>query len=773
MFLSKKLEVAISSSVLTILLIANSYSILAQTSERPERQPSRPAKWNPQPQQSFVSYWTVESGWNTTLEIRNNLMQRDLSVTPVLRTFDGKEITLPALTLASEQVTGVDLRQALATAAPHLLDKPGSFGSAICRYKSNEAANVFASTIVQRTGTPIGFHFDETDIDTKLDVATIESIWWLPSETSSDLLLLANPSNKPLSSIVTANDAIGHSYETTVKLSPGQTDRLDLRTLTRGAGTYNVMGGLTVSITKGAGSLIVSHIVFDESTGLSALMKTFERNTKDAPEEHTLRAPMLALVTPDPTLGFPSDVRLIPEVLLYNATPDPLNASLTLDWRSASRSGSVPIAVPPLKPGEVRIVDFPKVAVQAQIPGNAYWGTVTLRYLGRYGDIVPIASSFDDSGKYGMQTPFSEGLNRLWKGSMWHADSMRTSIITAGNGGTEATHARLTLFYDKGQNGKNSYILEQLLQPGQQIWADVGALIRNQVPDKDGNVIPTDVMMGSYELRDVDHYAAGLLYEGKLVINKTWGHGYYGCAACCGYGSTRFAPDPYSDIIGNGTSNTVWAYDACTSMDEDVTPVATNWGSSDGTVATVANAYTSLLGDGSATASTFVQINNNDSHHQCPLHTFAPAGSVHVPHHLVVQSDSTGTVCSGNTVSRMIVYSEVDINGMNVGTISTREHFDFVGSNSCLNGNPITSSSCSPDVGGILSDTMTVGCNSMGGSCGYTALAQKWQFCPPFGGTPVTIGAPGDLVVHNDYITVGGSLAFLPGTKIGPNGVFQ
>jgi len=58
---------------------------------------------------------------------------------------------------------------------------------------------------------------------------------------------------------------------------------------------------------------------------------------------------------------------------------------------------------------------------------------------------------------------------------------------------------------------------------GEQIWADVGEIIRGQIPDKDGKTIPADVTMGSYESRDLDHIGVGYLYEGKLVMDKSWG----------------------------------------------------------------------------------------------------------------------------------------------------------------------------------------------------------------------------------------------------------
>jgi hypothetical protein len=70
--------------ITSFLLVASSF-LTAQTPPRKQVQPrviSSP-KWNPAPQELFVSYWTLEPGWNTELEMRNNLAQRDLRITPV------------------------------------------------------------------------------------------------------------------------------------------------------------------------------------------------------------------------------------------------------------------------------------------------------------------------------------------------------------------------------------------------------------------------------------------------------------------------------------------------------------------------------------------------------------------------------------------------------------------------------------------------------------------------------------------------------------------
>ena len=50
-------------------------------------------------------------------------------------------------------------------------------------------------------------------------------------------------------------------------------------------------GGLRLEIAKGSESIYVAQIVFDETTGFSALMKTFERNLNEPVHNVILRAP--------------------------------------------------------------------------------------------------------------------------------------------------------------------------------------------------------------------------------------------------------------------------------------------------------------------------------------------------------------------------------------------------------------------------------------------------------------------------------------------------
>ena len=142
-------------------------------------------------------------------------------------------------------------------------------------------------------------------------------------------------------------------------------------------------------------------------------------------------------------------------------------------------------------------------------------------------------------------------------------------------------------------------------------------------------------------------------------------------------------------------------------------------------------------------------------------------------HHLdlLVLSDQTFTltICPStdvqNTQIRQIKYQIVDVNENPViGAVSIREQFASKSAESC--GTTVSTSETCTLANSAFVDNLTVGCNSIGGSCGHTYTRQTWQWCGP--STSLSIGAPGDIVVHNDLISVGGNFIFIPGTDIFP-----
>jgi len=303
---------------------------------------------------------------------------------------------------------------------------------------------------------------------------------------------------------------------------------------------------------------------------------------------------------------------------------------------------------------------------------------------------------------------------------------------------------------------------------------DFGRLIRDQIPDKDGRTLPLDLASGTYRLRDLTDHAAGGLYEGKVIVDKTYGHAAYSCMVCCGSEFASMEFDPLGVIAGGSGDQSVMAPNSCTGQQNNITGDFPTWWTDNTAIATANKNQIHGVGPGTTNhhaQSIPMYFGFKEYASSCPQSQQKPSAGTNVtPDHLVVQSDTTSVVCTTNqTVRRDITYSEVDANGKNVGTISTEEQFASKGTNTC-NTTIQTSETCSPDVGGILTDHIGVGCNSVGGSCGVTFKTQKWLYCPS-GGTPVPFATPGDLVIQNNSVTVGGYASFPPGTKISVSGI--
>jgi hypothetical protein len=88
-------------------------------------------------------------------------------------------------------------------------------------------------------------------------------------------------------------------------------------------------------------------------------------------------------------------------------------------------------------------------------------------------------------------------------------------------GGTKPVTAGITLFYDQGTK---QYHMEKRIDPDSQVWVNFADLIQNRIPDKDGNVLPEDTKSGTYSIRVISHPLQAVLYEGKVITDKTYGH---------------------------------------------------------------------------------------------------------------------------------------------------------------------------------------------------------------------------------------------------------
>lgn len=235
---------------------------------------------------------------------------------------------------------------------------------------------------------------------------------------------------------------------------------------------------------------------------------------------------------------------------------------------------------------------------------------------------------------------------------MWEYDPYHDSLITAGNGGTKATQAAFTIFYNRGTQ---KYELEQPLKPGEQMWIDVGKLIREQVPDKNGKTLPFDATTGSYEIRDLSGSHRGSLFEGKIVYDKMYGHAAYGCGSCCGNGAPFLIFNPLGIPFLPGATNGVEASDNCGGVDSVSSDFFGNWSTGNTGIATVDYyGHHSAVALGSTTSNTSGYLPRT-LRFTCPLYDRGASGGDNVtPSVAITGASNFAFVGSDPTIPKVL-----------------------------------------------------------------------------------------------------------------------
>jgi len=544
-------------------------ALLAKAKETTKKKPS--------PHELMAPYWCAEPGWHTEFQLRNNLLTSDLTVTPVLRLSTGQEFKLSPVTIPAATVTTVDVMTELNKVAPQLVHQTGTYGSVSFQYSSISTANLYAVAMVHMDGQPIGYHIDAASIGKKSVGGSREGIWWLPRQGVYDYLVISNGSDKAITGTLSIYDAAGKETKSTVKLGTHQTVRVVVSQLVSSANLTGSYGGIRFSVPNSAREINSVHFLYDPNAGFSAMMKMFHFDGTSKLEERmwagntkwTQWAPMLALKNPDPIVGFPQGTVLQPMVFLRNTITQSVNVNVSIGWHGDSGQGKANVPVITLQPLETRKLDIGSMQQQLGIPNTAHWGLVTVTTGVTPDDVIAVAASYDATGRYGAQTPFSDQLADHWTGGLWQVDSTHNSIIAVTNGGNQPTDALLTFFYN---GGKDKYEIQKTIAPGDQLWLNLADYIHNSTPDKNGKVFPTTLTSGTYELRDLkpDKTLSGSLFEGKIIVDKTWGHLTYGCMTCCGYGSLRIMdPNPLVLPITTNGFTTPVVQDNCSGAQFD------------------------------------------------------------------------------------------------------------------------------------------------------------------------------------------------------------
>lgn len=573
----------------------------------------------------------------------------------MLKSADGIETSLNDVTVLPGEVKTVDLHHALVAINSSIEGQANAYGSIALRYTARGMRNLFASVMVHDTGRPIMYHIDASSQASKYIAGSREGIWRLPTDSTRDYLILTNQAERSLNGTLWIYDRSGKPWNKPIEFGPRQTLRLSIRQLLSDSGLGGVYGGIKIDVPNGAGSLDTVHILYDETAGFSATMKMFDFNPKVELKERdfsgtgvwTTRAPMLVLTQPAPELALPSGTMLHPMIFLRNTSATAIHVKTTFHWRGASASGQSQAPDLILAPYETHRTDVSAMQTAGVLPKNAHWAQTSIVTDGPPDAIVAVAASYDSTLRYGAQTPFSDQLSSHLEGGQWKVDSTHTSLIAVGNGSAQPVNTELTIFYDRG---KKTYKVDKPIAGNDQWYVDFGKLIREQIPDRDGNTIPPNITFGAYRLQQVEPLGHDYLYEGKVITDKTYGQATYGCMTCCGYDDSDYGlpylvDDPTDVGVGDTGEVDVYGTDACTGGAVLIDSYFGTWSSSSTSILTATPENVTGVAPGTARITArAVRLPSGDGQdqHSCPLApVIASGGGTVTP---VITSISPSTI---------------------------------------------------------------------------------------------------------------------------------
>ena len=399
-----------------------------------------------------------------------------------------------------------------------------------------------------------------------------------------------------------------------VQLAPHTTQVLSLKEFSREASQQdNQAGGVRVEYHGPSGAVMVAGSLANESIGYSANMPFWSHDATTVPAKtFELGSAGIMVGKPDPMMmpGFPAQTTFTPYLSLRNTTAKPLNVSFRLNY--ALTMGGTPInrQLPAqlLLPFESRIVEFEPMLRAAGL--RSFDGMINLSasFTGHGGDLLLANGSVDQTGTYVFPVRpqvIGEGIGRI--SGYWSVADGNDAMFTLWNPTDQPQDIIATLYYG---DGSGTYHLPMHLAPQASTTLDVGMLIMEKTPDRDGKVIPAGIREGSASFDTSGHDSAAA--DGKKKINLVLAGGVFNvaeatcgeiCQYCNGYNNFILLPGPIDLTVGG--SGTVVTH-ATDSYGSDQTFSGGSWTTTNSAVMTVNNGSVGGVNVGQVTLQNFL-----------------------------------------------------------------------------------------------------------------------------------------------------------------------
>jgi hypothetical protein len=245
-------------------------------------------------------YWTVEPGFTSTLEMKNNRAEETLPVQVSLYFANGEEYYLDPMQLGPRQTVVIDLNHIIESLPASVAARAGKQGTAEVTFASENESALMGSISVTHPERGIAWNFRLYPTVPERGLAPVRGLFWFYDQHTDGFVAVQNASEQYLSltprfyldSQVYALDPLS--------LAPGQGFKLELRKELRRLGLEEVSAGGIEFTYDGPPDALIAHGVLFNNHGFSTEID-FTRFDQ-LPEQRTwmLRTPRFALGPADP-----------------------------------------------------------------------------------------------------------------------------------------------------------------------------------------------------------------------------------------------------------------------------------------------------------------------------------------------------------------------------------------------------------------------------------------------------------------------------------------
>lgn len=641
--MNRRLVIALSLFGLAPVLFAQQAQVLAPHRPAPPEL-YVPKRWPKSAVSRSVvgGLWMVDPNLKSSIYVKNNVETSSLSLTPVLYLSNGKQIVLSTVTLEAAGTRVISINDALreqgiapyATLSGYVEIRYNWPWDALCvTVQSLDVAHSLIYSSGLRSSQAV-----ESNSNPSGATQNLEGMWWKQESGVTGFVALSNTTSRSLSAYVQTSDKDDLTLaKQVITVSAHGTKLVDLPELQTVSSSE---GGIRVSYSGPKNALVVNGELVDRAVGYSATMPFLSAGGAEREQSARNFAELGLMVgAADPMMRFPAGTVFTPYSLAHNVSDLPVSFTPAFYWMEGSVSRSSRVAQVTVAAHQTMNLNLPLMLATAGL-GRLNGSVSLILEAESNADALLLASgSVDQKNTYVFQVlprAASESLAQIV--SYWSTRNGDDTMVTLWNPADEEQDFIFVIFFS---GGRYSYPVH--LNPRASRMFNISEITNSQIPDKDGNVIPTEIHEGSAEImgsRGPNENILVSMEAGTYSVQKATCPWF--CRDCFGMTGDVVDADPFTVTVGGQTQLTI-KVQFSNGHEGDYTSTST-WTSSNTSVATVSSGLTRGVATGSVTAKATTPPLSSNPGQVCG----APPGPCPVT---PAQGSSPGTVHPTVTIS--------------------------------------------------------------------------------------------------------------------------